>query len=180
VVNNLTTKDSVSYADIKQQLIDMDTSKLEDNTALYASKPSGNMKKGKKPISNSDSSSPMSRTWTWCKIHNWGKSKGHTWNECFPLQKLNKEKKEKETDEEANVTTEIKVRNKSFYFDMACTSHMTPYAGCLLNYTKCSGFVKSSSQENMEIVCKGDLIKECFLTDGLVSSFLVCDILQIP
>jgi len=86
----------------------------------------------------------------------------------------------KEKDEEANVTTEIKVRNKSFYFDTACTSHMTPYAGRLLTYRKCSGFVKSSSQDSMEIVGKGDVIMECVLKNGSVSSFRVWDVLHVP
>jgi len=173
------TKDSMSYTDVKQRLIDINTSEPEDNTALYTSKPSGNKKKGKKPKGNSDSSSPKSKTCTWCKKHNAGKSEEHTWNECFCLQKSNKEKKEKEKDEEANITTGTKVRNKSFYFDMACTSHRTPYAERLLNYTKCSGFVKSSSQASIEIVGKGDVIMECVLRDGSVSSFCVCDVLQI-
>jgi len=180
VIDNLTTKDGLSYANVKQRLMDMDNSDSQDDTALFTSKPSGNKKKGKKPIWNSDSSSPKGKTCTWCKKHNPGKSEGHTWNECFRLQKLNKGKKEKEKDEEANVTTAIKVRTKSFHFDTACTSHMTPYAGCLLNYSECSGFVKSSSQESMEIEGKGDVIMECVLRDGSVSSFRVCDVLHVP
>jgi len=181
VIDNLTTKDSLSYADVKQRLMDIDTSDTQNDTALFTSKPSGNKKKRKKPIKgNSDSSSPKSKTCTWCKKHNPGKSEGHTCNECFRLQTLNKEKKEKEKDEEANITTETKVRTKSFYFDMACTSHMTPYAGRLLNYTKRSGFVKSSSQEIMEIEGKGDVVMECVRRDGSVSSFRVCDVLHVP
>jgi len=85
--------------------------------------------------------------------------------------------KEKEKNEEANITMETKVRNKSFYFDSACTSHMTPCAGRLLNYTKCSGFVKSSC---MEIVANSNVVKECVLRDGSVSSFRVCDVLLVP
>jgi len=57
---------------------------------------------------------------------------------------------------------------------------MTSYAGCLLNYTKCSGFVKSSSQESMEIVGKGEVIMECVLRDRSVSSVCVCDVLHVP
>jgi len=131
VIHNLTTKDSLSYADVKHRLMDIDTSETRDDTALYASKSSGNKKKSKKLKGNSDSSSPKLKTCSWCKKHNPGKSEGHTWNECFRLQKLNKEK-EKEKDEEANITMETKVRTKSFYFDTACTSHMTPYVGRLL------------------------------------------------
>jgi hypothetical protein len=95
---------------------------------------------------------------------------------------LNKQKieKGKEKDQEANITLESKVRNKSFHFDTAGTSHMTLYAGCLLNYTKCSEFVKSSSQKHMEVVGKGDVIKECVLRDESVSSFRVCGVLYVP
>jgi len=42
MIYNLTTKDSLSYADVKQQLIDIDTTEIEDNSALFVSKPSGN------------------------------------------------------------------------------------------------------------------------------------------
>jgi len=82
--------------------------------------------------------------------------------------------------EEANVTTEQKVRNKSFYFDTACTSHMTPYAERLLNYLVCGGFVKSSSQMSMEIVGKADVVMDCVLRDGSVSSFCVRGVLHVP
>jgi len=49
VVDNLTMKHSLIYADVKQCLMDMDTSEPEGDTTLYTYKPSGNQKKGKKP-----------------------------------------------------------------------------------------------------------------------------------
>jgi len=140
MIDNLKTKDSLSYADVKQRLMDIDTTEIDDNSAHFISRPSGNRRKGKKPTKSeqsNNSSSSSSKTCTWCKKHNPRKSKGHTWNECFRLQKMNKEKMEKgekDKTKEANITSEEKVRNKSFYFDTACTSHMTLYAGHLLNY----------------------------------------------
>jgi len=119
MIYNLTTKDSLSYTDLKQWLMDIETSDTPDDTVLFTSKPSGNKRKGKKPRGNSDSFSPKLKTCTWCKKHNPGKSEGHTWNECFRVQELNKERKEKEKHEEANITTETNVRTKSFYFDTA-------------------------------------------------------------
>jgi len=98
VINNLTAKDNLSYADVKQRLLDIDTSDSQDNTALFASEHWGNKMKGKKPRRNTDSSSPKSNTCTWCKKHNPGPSEEHTWNECFRLLKVNTEKKEKEHD----------------------------------------------------------------------------------
>jgi len=139
------------------------------------------MKSGKPTTSSSSSST---KRCTWCTKHNPGKSKGHTWNECFRLQKMNKENKEKERKdkaEEANITTEEQnVWIRSFYFDMACTSHMTAYAGHLLNYSVCGGFVKSSSQISIQIVGKGDVEIDCVLRDGSVSSFSVRGVLHVP
>jgi len=166
--------------------MDIDTSHIEENSALSVSKPSGNKKKGKNTSKsgNSNNSSSSPKTCTWCKKFNPGKSEGHTWNECFRLQKMNKEKKEKEEKdkaEEANITSEdLKVRNKFFYFKTACTSHMTPYAGRLLNYSVCGGFVKSSSQKSLEIVGKGGVVMDCVLRDGSVSSFCVRGVLHVP
>jgi len=42
VIDNLTTKDSLSYTDVKQRLLDIDTSNTQDDTALFTSKPSRN------------------------------------------------------------------------------------------------------------------------------------------
>jgi len=57
---------------------------------------------------------------------------------------------------------------------------MTPYAGRLLNYSVCGGFVKSSSQKSMEIVGKGDVVMDCVLRYGSVSSFCVRGVLHVP
>ena len=45
VINNLKTKYSLSCADVKQGLMDIDTPKSVHNSALFASKPKGNKKK---------------------------------------------------------------------------------------------------------------------------------------
>ena len=186
-IDNVTRKDSLPYADVKQQLMEINTSGIEDDSAFFVSKPSGNMKNGKKLAklgNTNNSSSSSSKTCTCFKKHNPGKSKGHTSNECFHLQKINTEKEEKDEKdkaEEANITTnEQKVRNKSFHFDTACTSHMTPFAGRLLNYSVFGRFVKSSSQKSMEIVGRGDVVMDCVLRDGSVSSFCVRGVLHVP
>ena len=96
---------------------------------------------------------------------------------------MNKEKKEKEQqkgNEEANITMESKIRNKSFYFNTVCTAHLTLYAEYLLNNTKCSEIVKASLQESMEISGNGDVIMECVRNDGSVSSFCILDVLHVP
>jgi len=45
VIDNLRTEDSLSSADVKQRLMDIDTSDIEENSALFVSKHSGDKKK---------------------------------------------------------------------------------------------------------------------------------------
>jgi len=96
------------------------------------------------------------------------------------MNNVKRDKGGKAKAEEANVTTEVKVRNKFFYFDTACISHISPGAERLLNYLKRSGFVKSSSQMSVEILGKGDVILDCILGDRSGSSFGVQDVWRIP
>ena len=95
VIDNHTTKDSLSYADFEQRLMVIDISEIEENSALFVPKPLGSKKKGKKPSklgnTNNSSSSSSTKTCTWCKKHNPAKSEGHTWNECVLQQRQNKE-----------------------------------------------------------------------------------------
>ena len=178
MIDTLTTKDNMSYTHLKQQLMNIERSEIDDDLSLFVSRPSTNNKKGKGPIKSghSDSSSSLT-TYTSCKKHNPRRSEGHTWNECFRPQTMNKEKKEKDEkdlSEEANSTTdEQKVKNNSFYFDTACTSHMATCAVHLLKYWVCGGFVKSSSPKSMEIASKGDVMMDCLLRDGSISSVCV-------
>jgi len=64
--DNLTTKGSLLYTDVEQRLMDIDTSKNENNCALFVSKPLGNKNKGKKQAksgnTNTFSSSSFSST----------------------------------------------------------------------------------------------------------------------
>jgi hypothetical protein len=81
---------------------------------------------------------------------------------------------------EGNVTTNTQqVRTKSFYFDMACTSHMAPFPERLQNYTTCSGLVESSSKQYLQIKGKGDIRMDCVLKDGLVSKFCSRNVLYV-
>jgi len=62
VIDNLMTNDSLSYADVKQRLMDIDTSETSDDTALFSSDPSDNQTKGKKSKGHPDSFSPKLQT----------------------------------------------------------------------------------------------------------------------
>ena len=107
---------------------------------------------------------PKAKDCTWCAKHNSSKLLGHTWNNCFRLKKHNKEKKKESKDnkkQEANIAMETQnIRTKSFYFNMACTSHMTPFSERLQNFRNCSEHIESSSKQQMEIKGNGDLVLE--------------------
>jgi hypothetical protein len=183
VVENLTTKDDLTFADVKKRLIDMfPTIQGSSETALNTFQQIGNKKinKNKKTDKKSDI-----KDFTWCAKHNPGRSTSHTWNRCYRLKKHNEEKKKESKDapkkEEVNVTVETpQVGSKSFYFDTVYTSHMTPYPERLQIYTTCSGLVESSSKQQMEIKGKGDIVVDCTLKDGSISTFRILDILLVP
>jgi hypothetical protein len=182
-VDNLTTKEDLTFADVKKRLIDMSpTIQGTSETALNTVQQKGN-KKNKKTKKTDNKSE--AKDCTWCAKHNPGMSLGHTWNDCDRLKKHNEEKKKESKDApkqgEAHVTTEKQqVRTTSFYFDTACTSHMTPFPQRLQNYTICSGFVESSSKQQMEIKGKGDIVMDCALKDGSISAFRIHDVLFVP
>jgi hypothetical protein len=61
-------RDSLSYAEVKQRLMDIDYLKADVNSGLFASKASGNKMKGQEPIGNCDCSLPKCTTSIWCKF----------------------------------------------------------------------------------------------------------------
>jgi hypothetical protein len=183
VVDNLTTKEDLTFAEVKQRLMDM-SSNLEGSpeTALNTTQNKGKQKNKKNK--KTDKKTEV-KDCTWCVKHNPGKSCGHSWNDCFCLKKHNEEKKKESKDvakkEEANVTTENQqVRTKSFYFDTVCTSHMTPFPERFQNFKTCFGLVESSSKQQMEIKGKGDIVMDCVLRNGSVCTFRIHDVLYVP
>lgn len=189
VVDNLSTKDQLTFAEVKQRLLDLDHDQKDSSsasqTALTTSQPrrSNNKKK------SSSSSNPSNKTkeCTWCAKHSPGSQLGHTWNQCFKLKKYNEEQKEngkgkrkdKETALIANEDND-KVRSKSFYFDTGATSHMCPFPERFESLTVCTGAVKSSSKDFMAIKGKGTVMMDCVLSDGTISSFKVSNVLFVP
>ena len=188
VVDNLSTKDDFTFAEVKQRLLDLDHEVLEssssDQVALAAFE---QKRKGKAPAkaSNNFNSGTKTKECTWCKKHHPGRHQGHYWSECLKLKKHQEEKKGKAHSgrEEAHVTTDSASKEVStpfFYFDTAATSHMCPILDRFEHISLCTGSVRSSAGTTMPIKGKGTVVLDCVLSDGTVSSFRLRDVLYVP
>src|SRR5690349_11544092 len=141
IVDNLSTKDNLSFADVRQTFLDLDRTHEKpsiSNSALYTTenKPTSSKKKNENKECN------------YCKKWYSGKSAGHTFNNCSRVKEDKASKKNKWAEdrkkEEAHITMEdTKVRHYTITFDTACTSHIIPYTDRLKNFTICSGLVRS-------------------------------------
>jgi hypothetical protein len=192
VVDNLSTKDDLTFAEVKQRLhdIDVDTTSSSDTALSAITKGTG---RGRDQTYNnnrsSTSSSSKPKECTWCKKHYPGRALGHYWNDCFKLKEQNEQKRKdkgkdkKEKQDESHVTTDMndnEVRYQPFIFDTAASSHMCPNPDRFEHLSVCSGSVKSSSTESMSVKGKGTVVMDCVLKDGSVSSFRIHDVLFVP
>jgi len=183
IVDNLSTKDDFTFAEVKQRLLDLDHD--QPGTRSQQALATTNYRKPKrsfKPVPVRSSNEKL-KDCTWCSKHHPGRSRGHTWNECFKLKAHNERKGNKlGGGEEAHTVSEPhgKVSRSSFYFDTCATSHMCPDPERFEHLAICSGLVKSSSTDQMKITGKGSVVLRCTLRDGTVSCFRLTDVLLVP
>ena len=188
VVDNLSTKDNMTYSQVKQRLLDLGSNNSSSDLALSTTKMKGKGKAASSSSKNKSSSNKSSSSdqlvCTWCSKHSPGTKVGHTWNRCHVL----KDRKEKGTwppkdkkQEQAHVTTDnSEVSTTLFYFDTCASSHMCPDRSRFEHFTSRSGFVKSSGKTMMKIKGSGTVVLDCILRDGTVSSFRLHDVLYVP
>ena len=100
IVDNLTTKDALTYSDVKRHLLSTASDSATTENALSSvqsnKKKPNNKKKGSSSSSTNNNYSPSPSTGkecTWCKKHHPGRHNGHLWNECNKLKAHNEEKK---------------------------------------------------------------------------------------
>src|SRR5688572_13636740 len=113
IVDNLTTKDALSYSDVNHHLLSTATDASEN--ALSAVQPAKKKSpNNKKKTSSSSSTSPAptgQKECTWCKKHAPGHHLGHAWHECNKWKAHNEAKKKGEPkpakQEESHVTNVV-------------------------------------------------------------------------
>lgn len=191
----------MSFADVKRHLLDLDTiapvassqsalviterhqqfrGRTKTGTTVPGFASSG---KGKnKPKQQSLSAQECS----WCNSKGY-KSFGHTWHNCQKLKdfKKNHDQTSRHDKAEAHVATgnDDKVNNRSFYLDTCATSHMCPNPDrfeSLSIYRGPLSTVTSASGDEMPIEGKGNVIVNCLLSNGSVSTCRLTDVLYVP
>lgn len=179
VVDNLSTKDELSYAEVKQRLLDLDS--VPSDGPSHSAFATNDLK--------IKTSSKSNKFCTWCKKHHPAHQNGHTWSTCSKLKRYNDTHdslmKDQSDEPEMNETHAAvhesnKVSSPSFYLDTCASSHMCPNLGRFESLSLCTGSVKSSSGDIIPIKGKGNVVMDCLLGDGTVSSFRIHDVLYVP
>jgi transposase InsO family protein len=188
VVDNLTTKDSLSYSDVVQKLHSLSSNELESSSSV-AYKVNQQPARGKKK--NSDSTNK--KECTYCKAHKLGSYVGHVWNDCRKLkakQEADRDGKKKET---ANVAQEETLHHAlrvdavsdpsviyTWIFDTGASSHMTFNKGLFHSLADHHGYVKVGGGRRLRIKGKGVCWLNCRLPDGSTSRIRLNDVLWVP
>lgn len=148
VVDNLSTKDHLTFAEVKHRLLELDIESPENHSALSSV--------DKSPLTRRKPTNEC----TWCRKHHPKSCKGHKWFECKRLkERIERRERETETYENQAHTTTLEnngqVRSDPFYFDTCATSHMCPFADRFESFSICTGLVRSSSGYMMKIKGRG-------------------------
>jgi len=200
-VDNLSTKESLSYTDVKNKFMSIPSttsSKSSSGTALTAKK---NKSKGKPSASTTSSSkSPEQETCTWCAKHHPSTKVGHNYKVCRNRKKQNgqgtssKEDKKKEkkktkkdegntaqdSDSEANVVS-ANVRTHSWIFDTGASTHMSPDTDKFINLKKGSyGSILIGDGTRLEIEGIGSVLLSCLSPSGTVNSVELKECYYVP
>jgi hypothetical protein len=148
VVDNLTTKDSLSYSDVVQKLHSLSSNAESSSSVAYkANQHSG--KKNNTDFTKRNTPANSKKECTYCKAHKLGTYTGHVWNDCRQL----KAKQEAEKKETANVAQEETLHHAlnavsdpsvayTWIFDTGASSHMTFNKGLFHSLSDYHGYVK--------------------------------------
>ena len=193
VVDNLTTKEDLSYSDVITRLHEMDDGDDVDvpDVALKTT----TTKHGKKKAYKSDNSDKPKESdkkdCTYCRKHSPGRSSGHTWQDCRKL-KADREKKT----EDAKVMKEDTVSNPissalhttqsptqsptSWIFDTAASSHMTPLKDHFERLRPHRRTVRTGDSTPLIAEGIGSLTIDAILPDGSTNRVRINDVLYVP
>ena len=194
VVDNLQTKQDLTYDQAYQKLIDLTTDNKDEDDKAYRITET----KGKEKANTSGT-----KECSYCKKH-YPKSKyiGHLWNECNKLKadrEKRKEKKEKEKEDTANVATEdrtsnieaVGARSTSFstpshspstrwVIDTAASSHMTNNIDLFINIEHHNGRVRLGDDHFIDVSGKSTVELQGKLPTGKPHLIVLRNVLYVP
>ncbi|KAI0992571.1 hypothetical protein K3495_g15614, partial [Podosphaera aphanis] len=177
--DNLTTKSDLTFAEVKQRLIDLDYEESTETAFSTAVKGFKKPRPMKPAISQKKSCS-------FCKKHHPTQASGHTWFKCPKIKERNIQKANQlmASTDEAHMTLvgpiNEKVSQRHFNLDTCATAHMCPYPERFECISDCSGLVTSSSGQNMKVLGRGTVVLNCMLSNKTVSQFKLSNVLYVP
>ncbi|KAH0609220.1 uncharacterized protein H6S33_001448 [Morchella sextelata] len=173
VVDNIQTKQDVTYEDVRQRLQNLDEVAPQTGNKVLHTR-----------------STTSDKECTWCKKRG-QPYKGHEYTECRKLKEQNKNRKGRRKDNSASVvvndstTTICMVRHDisqplTWILDSGATSHVTPFQDQLINIRPHTGNVRTADGTNHAVTGMGSASFSCHLPDGSRSSILLTDVLLVP
>ena len=196
VVDNLTTKDDLSYSDVVQRMRSLSTN-TDGSSSTVAFKVQATKKPYKKSsdfkrptTSGSGNHTPEGRKeCTYCKKHSPGNQLGHLWHECRRLKAKNEEKKKESSakvarEDNSDHALASTVSNPSvthtWIFDTGASSHMTRNKELFTQLSPIRRNVKIGDSTRLQAQGKGTVILNCVLPDGSISSLRLNEVLYVP
>ncbi|KAH8150322.1 uncharacterized protein LAJ45_05533 [Morchella importuna] len=182
VVDNIQTKQDVTYEDVRQRL-----QNLQEETPL-----TGN----NRVLHTRSTPTPNGKECTWCKKRN-NPYQGHEYKECRKLKEQNKtrdsNRRRPGRDNSASVvinessTTVCMVRTDTspslpltWILDSGATSHVTPFKDQLFNIRSHTSTVRTADGTIHAVTGLGSASFECYLPNGDRSTVVLTDVLLVP
>ena len=191
IVDNLTTKDDLSYSDVLKRLRELDDGgdiKEISDVALTTS--TTNKKNKRKKKDDQPKPDKDQKDCSYCRKHSPGRSSGHTWQDCRKL----KADRENKKIEDAKVMEEEDVSNPtsialhltslptptSWIFDTAASSHMTSNKDLFDRLQPHHRIVRTGDASPLSAEGIGSLVINAMLPDGSLSRVRIKDVLYVP
>jgi len=191
-VDNLSTKDNLTYVELKSRLHSLAAKQqlvTAADSALITSKSPASQKRKQSTNQNAKNTTSSGKTdtkWgTYCKKHNKRPFEGHTWTECRRLKWDQESKKQQPTQEAAHLTMEhahTSVSSSSptaWKFDSGASSHMTCDIGQFDTIKLYYGTVTVDGNTFLQVEGTGTVRLNCLLPDGSVQPVILKDVLYV-
>ena len=180
-VDNLTTKENLTYVELKSRLFTLSTNNQLTNNRLTTTNDSALVARTAK---QSNKTTPYADKWcTYCKkrAHTY---KGHTWQQCRRLKKDTDKRTSVDTQNHAFVThAQTAVSLPYLYnwkFDTYASSHMTSDIGKFEALKPHHGIVTVSGNTPLQATGIGSVIINCLLPDGKINPLRLTEVLYVP
>jgi len=190
-IDNLCTKDNLTYVELKSRLFmlsnnnhhQLTTNQLKNDSALVTR----TAKRSNKSASYTAPAKETDTKWcTYCKKHGMN-YKGHTWQICRRLKRVQEKKTIPDTNNAAALITQAQahpvVSPSSLYtwkFDTCASSHMTSDIGKFCTLEPYHGTVTIGGDTLLQAEGIGTVIIYCLLPDNTVNSVHLTDVLYVP